>query len=303
MGFRMGMCVYDKVVYPADSPEPLGNWLFSSVRAVERWINYGDTENQFEWQRQRAQQKASFVIEKRPGSAHELLRNTYLASQWGGKLKVRKPRVHLTDRSRARADRQMNLWKPKMRSLEATEIVGMVLQGGSKVNEYPMAKWMHVTKTLWTERRALPALIGGPDDMRQLERLALGLAYTGIPFLRMSKPASVLDTAALLARMDGVISVDTGLAHLAVAQKIPTVVLVGGGHPGRFFPWPRASHHVVLNVQMHCERCRNECTQAEPSCVTQISPDDIFGAYVGLKTGQMPLQLFPTWTSPLQATG
>ena len=42
MGFRMGICVYDKVVYPADSPEPLGNWLYSSVRAVERWINnYG----------------------------------------------------------------------------------------------------------------------------------------------------------------------------------------------------------------------------------------------------------------------
>jgi hypothetical protein len=67
MGFRMGMCVYDKVVYPADSPEPLGNWLFASVRASERWINYGDTDNQFEWQRQRAQQVASFIIEKAPG--------------------------------------------------------------------------------------------------------------------------------------------------------------------------------------------------------------------------------------------
>jgi ADP-heptose:LPS heptosyltransferase len=303
MGFRMGMCVFEKVVYPADSPEPLGNWLFASVRAIERWINYGDTENQFEWQRERAQQKANFVIEKRPGSAHELLRNAYLATQWSGKLKVRKPKVHLTDRAERRSEKQIEIWKPRFRAVGAKEIVGIVVQGGARVNEYPMGKWMAVVKKVWEERRALPALLGGPGDTRQIERLAVGLQYTGVPFLRLSRPTSVLDMAALIARVDGLISVDTGLAHLAVAQKVSTVVLVGGGHPGRFFPWPRAEHHVALNVRMHCERCRNRCTQTEAHCVTQISPEDVFAAYVGLKTGQMPLQLFPAWTSPLQATG
>jgi ADP-heptose:LPS heptosyltransferase len=303
MGFRMGMCVYHKVVYPADSPEPLGNWLFASVRAVERWINYGDTDNQFEWQRQRAQEKASFIIEKRPGSAHELLRNAYLATQWSGKLKVRKPKVHLTDRARAHAERQLELWKPRVRAAGGVEIVAVVSRGGSRINQYPMGNWLQAMKKLWIERRALPALIGGPMDRYYLDRFALGLQYTGVPFVRMKKPLSVLDTSALLARVDGVISVDTGLAHLAIAQRIPTVVLVGGGHPGRFFPWPRAAHHVALNVQMHCERCRNHCTQSEPLCVTQITPNDIVAAYIGLKTGNMPLQLFPTWTSPLQATG
>jgi ADP-heptose:LPS heptosyltransferase len=303
MGFRMGVCVYDKVVYPADSPEPLGNWLFASVRAVERWINYGDTDNQFEWQRQRAQQKASFVIDKRPGSAHELLRNAYLATQWSGKLKVRKPKVHLTDRARDRADRQIELWKPRFRAVGAAELIGVVSQGASVINQYPMGKWLQTMKMLWNDRRALPALIGGPNDTYYLDRIATGLQYTGVPFVRVRRPRSVLDTTALLARLDGVISVDTGLAHLAVAQQIPTVVLVGGGHPGRFFPWPRAAHHVVLNVQMPCERCRNKCSQAEPLCITQITPGDIVAAYVGLKTGNTPLQLFPTWTSPLQATG
>lgn len=303
MGFRMGMCVYDKVIYPADSPEPLGNWLFASVRADERWINYGDTDNQFEWQRERAQNKATFIIEKRPGSAHELLRNAYLVTQWGGKLKVRKPKVHLTDRARRRADQQMKLWKAKRRAFGAAEIVGVVPQGSSSLKQYPLARWAHTLKRLWDQRRALPALVGGPGDVQELDKLALSLQHVGVPFIRTHGSFSVLDSTALLARLDGVISVDTGLAHLAIAQQIPTVVLVSGAYPGRFFPWPRASHHVALNVQMACERCRHHCTQAEPLCVTQISPDDIVGAYVGLKTGKMPLQLFPTWTSPLQATG
>jgi ADP-heptose:LPS heptosyltransferase len=303
MGFRMGRSVYEKVIYPADSPEPLGNWLFASARAVERWINYGDTENQFEWQRQRAQEKASFIIDKRPGSAHELLRNAYLATQWSGKLKVRKPRVHLTDRARDRADQQMNLWKPKIRTTGANEVIGVIMRGGQSVNQYPMAKWMETLKTLWMEHRAIPALIGGPDDTLQLDRLSVGLFYTGVPFLRMKKPMSVLDTGAVIGRLHGAIAVDTGLAHLAVAQRIPTVVLIGGGHPGRFFPWPRAPHHIALNVQMPCERCRNKCSRREPMCITQISPADIVGAYIALKTGQMPERMFPSWTNPLQATG
>jgi ADP-heptose:LPS heptosyltransferase len=303
MGFRLGRCRYDIVIYPADSPEPLGNWLFASVRALERWINYGDTENQFEWQRQRAQEKANFIIEKRPGSAHELLRNAYLATQWSGKLKVRKPRVHLTDRARVRADRQISDWKPTMLQTDASEIVGMILRGGAKVNEYPMARWMETAKSLWETRRAIPALIGGPMDRLQLDRLAAGLYHTHVPYLRLSKPLQVVDLAALIGKLDGIISIDTGLAHLAVAQGVPTVVLVGGGHPGRFFPWPRAPHHVTLNVQMPCERCRNKCTQSEPFCITQIAASDIVTAYVGLKTGHMPERMFPLWTSPLQATG
>jgi ADP-heptose:LPS heptosyltransferase len=211
--------------------------------------------------------------------------------------------VHLTDRARERADWQMRMWQPRIRRLDASEIVGVVTVGSSSVNRYPVAKWVHVLKQLWVQRRALPALIGGPADTARIDRLASGLRHAGIPYLRLSGPLSVLDAAALIERMAGVISVDTGLAHLAVAQQIPTVVLVGGGHPGRFFPWPRAATHMALNVQMACDGCRNKCIHAEPLCVTQISPDDIVGAYIGLKTGQMPLQLFPTWTTPLQATG
>ncbi len=303
MGFRMGMCVYDKVVYPADSPEPLGNWLYASVRAVERWINYGDTDNQYEWQRQRAQEHATFVIEKRPGSAHELLRNAYLAMQWSGKLMIRKPRVHLTDRARWHADWQFRQWKAARRSFDASEIIGVVTAGSLGVNSYPLGQWVHALKRIWLDRRGLPALIGGPQDVAALDKLAAALKHASVPFVRLSRPMSVLDNAAIIAKLDAVISVDTGLAHIAVAQNIPTVVLVAGGHPGRFFPWPRAAHQAVLNVRMPCDGCRNRCTQSEPFCITRISPDQLACAYMNLRSGEIPAQLFPAYTSPLQATG
>ncbi len=303
IGFRMGMCVYDKVVYPADSPEPLGNWLFASVRARERWLNYGDTENQFEWQRQRAREKASFVIDKRPGSAHELLRNAYLATQWSGKLKVRKPRIHLTDAARAHAQRQLDQWSSKRRAAGALELLAVLMPAPTRAIDYPMGHWMTALKLLWQQRQALAVLIGRPEDARQIERLSVGLYHTDVPFIRPSGRMSLLETAALLARMDGALALDCGLAHVAVAQRVPTVVLVGGGHPGRFFPWPRAGHHVALNVRQSCEGCRNRCIQREPLCLTQISPEEIAMAYVNLRSDRTGASTAPTWTSPLQATG
>jgi hypothetical protein len=80
-------------------------------------------------------------------------------------------------------------------------------------------------------------------------------------------------------------------------------VLSGGQYGERFFPWPRAGNHKLLRVRVDCENCRGRCSQTEAFCVTHIEPAEIVNAYVTLKTGQMPLQLFPTWTTPLAATG
>ena len=304
MGFRMGMCVYDKVVYPAESPEPMGNWLYSSVRATERWINYGDTENQFEWQRERAQEKATFVISKRPGSSHDLLRNAYLATQWTGKLRVRKPKIHLTDRALKSAERQMRIWNDKFRANEgAEEIVGIVAASSSTVRDYPIGKWAAALKLLWSERGSMPALVGGPGDVRQLDLLGAALRKAKVPYLRMDSHMTVLGVAALLTKLAGVIAVDTGFAHMAVALQLPTVVLSGDQYQERFFPWPRASNHQLLRVKMDCANCRGKCSQAEAFCVTHISPDEIAKAYMKLKTGGVALELFPTWTTPLAATG
>src|SRR4051794_10943363 len=82
IGLELGRSKFDKVIYPVESPEPLGNWLFACARANERWLNYGDTNNQFDWQQARTHERATRVVETRPGHAHELLRNEYLAQQW-----------------------------------------------------------------------------------------------------------------------------------------------------------------------------------------------------------------------------
>jgi ADP-heptose:LPS heptosyltransferase len=113
--------------------------------------------------------------------------------------------------------------------------------------------------------------------------------------------------AAIVAELDGLLSVDTGLAHLAVAQKVPTVVLVTGGTPARFFPWPNAKHHLVLNIPTPCSGCHDRCTLPEAECITHITPDEIVAAYARLKGRRVALEVMitpqPQQVKPFQAAG
>ncbi|HIN76346.1 MAG TPA: glycosyltransferase family 9 protein, partial [Rhodospirillales bacterium] len=58
------------------------------------------------------------------------------------------------------------------------------------------------------------------------------------------------------------VSNDTGPAHLSIALGTPTVVILGGGHFGSFFPYPDtiALDHVrFIYEKMPCYHCFWRC--------------------------------------------
>lgn len=303
LGFALGRRQFAKAIYPAQSPEPLGNWLVASVRADERWICEGDTINQFESQRQSAHARATRIVKRPSGAVHELSANASLAREWNDPSPPGLPKVHLNQELLARADAQIEAWKVEMNRLGGQEIIGVVPAGSMSLNHYPPDRWVEVISKLWKQRRAVPVLLGGPDDQRIADHLANELRASGVPCLRLFMPSGILDMAALISRLDGVLSVDTGLAHLAIAQHVPTVVLVGGGNPGRFFPWPDAPHHDALNVATACAGCNNRCTESEAICITTISPDEIVNAYARVKSRPISLQIYVDTPTALPMAG
>jgi ADP-heptose:LPS heptosyltransferase len=301
IGFALGRWTFDKAIYPSNSPEPFGNWLLTSARAFERWINVGDTINQFDWQRGRKHELATRVLNKLPGRAHELLQNQHLAEQCNAVDVSISPGLHLTETIRTDARAQADAWRDQSRKIGGREIIGVVPAASMRLNSYPDANWAQAISGLWRSRKAVPILLGGPTDSDSVRQLAGELSRRRVPWFVMDKPIGILEMAAFIAELDGVLSVDTGLAHLAIAQNVPTVVLVGGGNPKRFFPWPNAPHHVALNTPMPCEDCNNRCMFREAACITLIDPDQIIDAFVRLKTvRRVPLPMLP---AALRAAG
>jgi ADP-heptose:LPS heptosyltransferase len=102
-----------------------------------------------------------------------------------------------------------------------------------------------------------------------------------------------------------VVSNETGAAHLAAAVETPVVCLLGGGHYGRFVPYPeeyRAKAPAPLPVvhTMDCFGCDWRCiypvAKGKPTpCIERISVDAVWGAIERLietmiQNGTIPTQ-------------
>ncbi len=94
-------------------------------------------------------------------------------------------------------------------------------------------------------------LTGSPKERPLLEEIAQGMSST--PTLITN--ATVGQLAALLARAQLVLGVDSGPLHLATAQNTPTVRLFGPTDSHIFGPWGSATRHVVITASKPCPGC------------------------------------------------
>ena len=92
---------------------------------------------------------------------------------------------------------------------------------------WPESQWTALGRQLQVlgYRAVLPG--GSPAERERAGRLA-----AAIPDAIAAPPLSIAELAALLAGAQAVVGVDTGLSHLAVALKTPTVALYTATDPG-----------------------------------------------------------------------
>src|SRR5207248_11611263 len=125
-------------------------------------------------------------------------------------------RVFITARANRIAERQIERWSQTAIDAGAQKIVGIMPASATPVNAYPLDAWARVIRDLWHERRALCVLMGGPADQRLLGVISDSL---DLPHVRLDRCDDLMATCALIARLDALLAVDTGLAHVAVAQN------------------------------------------------------------------------------------
>ncbi|MCG6552964.1 MAG: glycosyltransferase [Candidatus Magnetominusculus sp. LBB02] len=83
-------------------------------------------------------------------------------------------------------------------------------------------------------------------------------------------------TAAIIRRCRCLLSSDSAAAHIAAAVATQNVVVLGGGHFGRFFPYSKFTTAVCLPLE--CYGCGWRCRYDEKYCINAISPELIVSA-------------------------
>lgn len=76
--------------------------------------------------------------------------------------------------------------------------------------------------------------------------------------------------AAILKRARLLLGAESGLAHMACAVDVSNVVILGGGHFGRFMPYSPLTSAVVMPVE--CRGCNWHCKFETTACVKDIDP-------------------------------
>ncbi len=132
-----------------------------------------------------------------------------------------------------------------VRSHDATLPHGLTLVhpgAASEARRWPLARW-HATIAALRDRGHDVALTGTPSEAHLTAELA---TRSGLSATRdFAGRTSLATLSALVRDARLVLSSDTGIAHLAIAHRTPTITLFGPTSPAHWGPPPLARHRVL----------------------------------------------------------
>ena len=138
-------------------------------------------------------------------------------------------------------------------------------------------RWSRLCRVLGKATGAMPVLLGGPGDRFRAEEIA---ATSGIPVANLCGKTRLDDCAAVIRGARLLIGVDTGLTHLGIAMRCPTLALFGSTAPYLDTGSPSAR---VLYHKLACSPCHRRPTcEGAFTCMDRHSVEDVLTAALEL---------------------
>ena len=158
-------------------------------------------------------------------------------------------------------------------------LIGIHPGAGAPVKLWKNAAWAQAADTL-AQRYGAKIVLTGSVEESPLCR-AIAEQMTTKPIVAAGE-TSLGELAAIMARCQLVLGVDSGPLHLAVAMGTPTVHLFGPVDSRAFGPWGDPAHHIVVTSEMDCIPCnRLDYAPAElhqHPCVRNITVEQVLEA-------------------------
>lgn len=173
----------------------------------------------------------------------------------------------------------------------------VVLGAGSSARLPPAQAWEEIISTLRQKVGLSIHLIGTISD----RKIASTLLREGVE--DWTGRLSLVEAVRHVRNASLVVAPETGLGHIAATLGVPTIMIGGGGHWGRFIPYPSNAPPFPLKVITHsmpCFGCGWMCryqlsqTRSYP-CINQVSPLEVrrwlMEWAVPLSKGKIPTQV------------
>lgn len=140
------------------------------------------------------------------------------------------------------------------------------------VRNYPVEKYKEILESVNTIKKISLILLGGNREVALCDELEASLK--GIENIKgiynLSGKTSIGQMMKVVNMCDLLLSVETSVAHVGITLKKPTVVIVGGGHYGRFYPWGDSDVSKSVENKVDCFHCNWDCIYHEVRCIKDI---------------------------------
>lgn len=240
------------------SREVLGDLWVAASQAPKRIGHAGDDHNM---SRQHHAQLDGIYTELLPsGEAHalELDRHRTFLQALGLEPPELFPRVWTTEEDERFADA---LFQAHDLPLDRT----VALFAGAQFSTRIYGGYGEALREL-VANRGLRILTLGTDPETALNQAILESLGSG--HLNLCGRSTLRQAAAILKRCRLAIGAETGLAHMACAVGTPNVIVLGGGHFGRFMPYSPLTSCAILPLS--CYLCDWNCPYDRPYCVKDL---------------------------------
>lgn len=169
---------------------------------------------------------------------------------------------------RATARKALFSQKEETENTDTRSYVVLAPGGSSPLRRWPWERFAELADRL-AERTGMKIILcGNRDDGEMLEKIAATMAKR--PTIETDLP--IQSVAGLIKRAKLVVGNESGLLHIAASVGTPSVVILGGGHFSRYFPYGSAR---IVNHKLDCYECNWRCPFSEAYCLTRISVEDV----------------------------
>jgi len=242
------------------SREPLTDVLAIESGATERIAFGGDLSNISDELRQKHNQFYTKILPSDGEHKSELARYRDFLHALGVEVSSLEPMVWTTIEDQEFAD---NLFQE--RGLVAEYTIAL----------FPTAQWLYKVYQRYSDvvrnfRRFNFVILGGRDA-----RLQAGEIFKSLPAncYDLTGRTTIRQMASIIRKCCLFLGSDSAGAHIACGVGTPNVVILGGGHFGRFFPYSPLTSAVCLPLE--CYGCNWKCRYGGFYCVKDIAPEII----------------------------
>jgi ADP-heptose:LPS heptosyltransferase len=149
----------------------------------------------------------------------------------------------------------------------------------SPYKHWEASKFTELCTILFQDMNILPVLIGGSEDTAFSAGIVEAMSLKNIPLFTAVGQLSLEKTTAVIQHASAFVGLDSGLAHIAVALKRPTVVLFGPTDPVKW--GTDDGHHKIIYKAVPCSPCAifgyfRPCNTF--ACMKLITTDDVIRA-------------------------